>query len=61
MHQKLAELLCHDSDEQIQADDKSNDPILASAAQMVLQDPQSFEYYKKEYRKPNKQNGGDVQ
>jgi len=51
MIQNLAELLCHGTDAQIEADAKSADPNLARAARMVIKDPQTFAFAKSRYRK----------
>ena len=51
MFTSLARLLCHGTDEQINADANSQDPNVARVAQIVLRNPDQYKYYKDLYRK----------
>ena len=51
MFTSLGRLLCHGTDEQIEADAKSQDQGLARVAQVILRNPDQYEYYKRLYRK----------
>jgi len=51
MFSSLAELLCHGTDEQIEADAKSQNTNLARVARNILRSPEQYKYYKDLYRK----------